>query len=407
MPTHLSSTTQAKSQAIRISSWITQHIFPIGWLALLTGLFWVGDRALYHKLYYSLLVAPLIIAMAIRPHRFVPILRHPLILAFLLFGSYLSLTLLWSDTDTAAFSLLKRPIYVLVILLSAAMLAMERPAALEQLMKISAITAAVAAALSLGYYSYSGHSLLSSQRFSGYGALYNPLLSAHVYGFFAAFWLAYWFTARQPLAPLPLLCLAVLGTAIIATGSRTPLLALSATVVWLGLAHPGRRSLLLLLVATSAGLALLLLHPTVLISRGLSYRPDIWSEALALAVQRPWRGYGFEHQLLLELKETGLVFNDPHNIELAVLLDGGFIGLALWLLLYGIAMIYSWRNRHDSLVLVTSALLIFGFFAGLTEGRDFLSRPKEHWFLIWIPFALLINAWSCSKRKSEIAGESL
>ncbi|WP_236614336.1 O-antigen ligase family protein [Stutzerimonas azotifigens] len=338
-----------------------------------------------------------------QPRQISPLIRNPLIFAFIIFASYIILTLLWSDTDTASFSLLKRPIYVLTMLLSAAMLAMERPPALGQVMKTSAVIAAVAAALSFGYYLYNANFSLSGQRFSGYGALYNPLLSAHVYGFFATFWLAYWFTTRQQLAPMPLICLAVLGTAIIATGSRTPLLALSAVAAWLGFAQPGRRSLLLLLTAVGTGLALLILHPASLISRGLSYRPDIWSEALALAAQRPWLGYGFDHQLLLELKQAGLTFNDPHNIELAVLLAGGLIGLALWFLLYGMAILYSWRNRHNSTVLVASSLLIFGFFAGLTEGRDFLSRPKEHWFLIWIPFALLINAWLCSKRKTDFS----
>jgi hypothetical protein len=34
-------------------------------------------------------------------------------------------------------------------------------------------------------------------------------------------------------------------------------------------------------------------------------------------------------------------------------------------------------------------LVVFGFVAGLTEGSAFFSRPKEQWFLIWIPLALL------------------
>jgi O-antigen ligase len=391
-----------KSRGTVPSRLITYHVLPVGWLALLTGLFWIGDRALFHKLYYALLAAPALAVMVMQPRLALRVIAHPLVAAFLLFGAYMSLTLLWSDSNTAAFSLIKRPIYVLVMLVSAAMLALKRPPALEQVLQVAAVTAAIAAGLSYGYFIYSGHAPLGGQRFNGYGALYNPLLSAHVYGFFAAFWLAYWFSAHKPLAPLPLACLATLGVVLIATGSRTPLLALSVTAIWLCLAHLNRRSLLLLLAITGLGLALLLFYPTALTARGFSYRPDIWAEALKLAIQRPLFGYGYDHQLLLELKGTGRVFNDPHNIELAVLLAGGLIGLALWLALYGIAAVYSWRNRHKPAVLVASALLVFGLVAGLTEGRDFLSRPKEHWFLIWIPFALLINAWL----KSEPANES-
>jgi O-antigen ligase len=392
-----------KNRGTAPSRLISHYVLPVGWLALLTGLFWIGDRALFHKLYYTLLAAPALAVMVMQPRLALRVIAHPLIAAFLLFGGYMSLTLLWSDTDTATFSLIKRPIYVFVMLVSAAMLAVRHPSALEQVLKVAAIIAAIAAGLSYGYFIYSGHASLGGQRFNGYGALYNPLLSAHVYGFFSAFWLAYWFSAQKPLAPLPLACLATLGLLLMATGSRTPLLALSVTATWLCLAHLSRRSLLLLLAITGLGLALLLFYPTALTARGFSYRPDIWAEALTLATHRPWFGYGYDHQLLLELKGTGHIFNDPHNIELAVLLAGGLIGLALWVALYGIAAVYSWRNRHNPAVLVASALLVFGLVAGLTEGRDFLSRPKEHWFLIWIPFALLINAWL----KSEPVHESV
>ena len=392
---------EKKSRGTAPSRWISRYVLPVGWLALLTGLFWIGDRALFHKLYYALLAAPALFAMVMQPRLTRRLIGHPLIVAFLLFGSYMSLTLIWSDSDTAAFSLIKRPIYVLVLLFSAAILAVESPQALGQVLKVSAVIATVASGLSYGYFIYSGHAPLGGQRFHGYGALYNPLLSAHVFGFFAAFWLAYWFSAHKPLAPLPLACLVILGSVIIATGSRTPLLALAATATWLCLGQLSRRGLLLVLATACIGLALLLFHPAALMARGLSHRPDIWAEAWALATQQPWFGLGYDHQLLLKLQGSGLAFNDPHNIELAVLLAGGLIGLILWLALYGIAAIYSWRNRHNSAVLIASALLVFGFVAGLTEGRDFLPRPKEHWFLLWIPFALLINAWLISAPTHE------
>src|SRR5690606_35623454 len=86
------------------------------------------------------------------------------------------------------------------------------------------------------------------------------------------------------------------------------------------------------------------------------------------------------------------IFTDPHNIPLAVLLSGGIIGLALWLNLYFQCLRPAWNNRKDRLVFVLSAATVFGLAASLTEGGDFLSRPKEHWFLIWIPMALLTAA---------------
>ena len=51
------------------------------------------------------------------------------------------------------------------------------------------------------------------------------------------------------------------------------------------------------------------------------------------------------------------------------------------------------ENRKSPAVLLASTWLVFGLAAGLTEGNAFLPRPKEHWFLIWIPMALLYALW--------------
>lgn len=389
--------------SLNTSNWLIQYLLPIGWLVLLTGLFWAWDRSFYHKLYYGLLAAPTLIALTLQPVLLKKLLRNPLIIGFVVFGAYTSLTLLWSDTDSRAISMIKRPIYVLMLFLGAGLLAIKYPRTLPKILFIAAIIATLSGVISLAYLIYSRYGMPSLGRLSGYGALYNPLLSAHIYGFFTAFWLATWFAQRNPLSPVPLLSLLLLGVVVISTGSRTPLLALTTTVIWLGVAHLNRRSLIAACIGLCLAVGLLLFHPETLTSRGFSYRPDIWLKALELALEKPWFGYGFDHHLLIQPDTTKLIFNDPHNIELAVLLSGGVSGLILWLALYAVALIYSWRNRYDTLVLTASALIIFGLTAGLTEGRDFLSRPKEHWFLIWIPMALLSAVWLSRTSRMEEA----
>ena len=63
-------------------------------------------------------------------------------------------------------------------------------------------------------------------------------------------------------------------------------------------------------------------------------------------------------------------------------------------------------KQRTSLVLIASALIVFGFTAGLTEGGAFMSRLKEHWFLIWIPLALLSSAWVINTQQEEEIAES-
>lgn len=395
----ISNTPKVITQCTRLSDWIITYLLPIGWLVLLTGMFWSGDRTLYTKLYYALLAAPTLLALMLQPGLLKRLLRNPLILTFIVFGCYTVLSLLWSDTDNKFSSLVKRPLYVLMLFLGVGLLALKLPQRLSTLLLLAGIIAAGSGALSFAYFLYSTgdvglYSADGVGRFSGYGALFNPLLTAHVYGFFAAFWLATWFTRvdAHGNAALPVLLLLVLGVVLLSTGSRTPLLALSLTLIWLAATHASRRSLIAGACAIVLAAGLLLLFPDSLLQRGLSYRPEIWSGALQLAADSPWFGHGFDHTLSIALQTKSLTFNDPHNIELAVLLSGGLTGLLMWISLYAIMLMFAWRNRHTPLVMIASALVVYGLGAGLTEGRGFLSRPNEHWFLIWIPISLLTAA---------------
>ena len=102
-----------------------------------------------------------------------------------------------------------------------------------------------------------------------------------------------------------------------------------------------------------------------------------------------------------------MLLADPHNIELVCFrwrdhrapAVGGDLRTGLRLLL---------ENRKSPAVLLASTWLVFGLAAGLTEGNAFLPRPKEHWFLIWIPMALLYALWiqqrfAASRRGEDIA----
>jgi hypothetical protein len=140
----------------KASTWLVQYILPTGWFALLTGMFWIGDRALYHKMYYLLLAAPTLLALLGRPRHLMDLLTAPLIAAFLLFGLYTTISLAWSSTDDAFGSLAKRPIYVLFLFFSAALLAQQAPQRLLFSLRTSAVFASLAGALSLGFHLYNG-----------------------------------------------------------------------------------------------------------------------------------------------------------------------------------------------------------------------------------------------------------
>jgi O-antigen ligase len=112
-------------------------------------------------------------------------------------------------------------------------------------------------------------------------------------------------------------------------------------------------------------------------------------ESLRQISEHPWLGHGFDSPMTVIIPGVGRTLADPHNIELGVLYAGGIVGLALWMAIYGVAMYFCWAYRKHPGVTLAATWLLFGFASGLTEGSAFMSRPKEHWFLIWIPMALV------------------
>lgn len=390
------------STRIHSAEWLVRYILPVGWLAMLTGLFWIGDRSLYHKLYYGLIAFPTAAAVLMHPKSLTALVRQPIFWAFAGFSAYMMLTLLWSPTDEGTGSLLKRPLYIGLLMLSAGLMALQCHTRLMQATYVSALIATLGAVVLLVHFVVV-ELPRGDGRLSGMGALYNPLLTSHVLGAFAAYWLATAFRAPVGKLTLPLACLVILLIAIIATGSRTPLVGLVLSFGWLLIGGSPKRGAIGAGVILAIGLALVLLYPEALMQRGASYRPEIWHYVLGMVARHPWLGHGFDAGFVIPIPGLSEALADPHNIELAVLYEGGIVGLGLWCLLYMVALAYCWRNRNEPTFTVAGTWLVFGLGAGLTEGAAFMSRPKEHWLLIWLPMAFVYGLAALRQQQTRIA----
>ncbi len=366
-------------------------ILPAGLYVLLTGLFWAGDRANVHTLFYALVAFPAFVLLVLQPRSAEALGRSPVFLAFAIFAAWCALSIAWSDSEDSAGSLLKRPLYIALLFVALLQIGQSQARRLEDVLKLGTATAVIAGALSIAAF-LAGN----DERLTGYRALSNPILTSHVYGFFLALCLGAWMIApradggwRRLLAPF---ALAVLAAVLFATAARGALAAAAVTVLWLALMVRSRRALAVCALLAAGGLAIVALAPDVVTQRGTSYRPELWAETLREVRLRPWLGYGFEANIMLHLPGHDIGYPNPHNIHLAVLRQQGIVGLALWAALYATALGCAWRRRHDPRVLIASGTVVFGMVAGITEGVAYLSRPKEHWFMLWIPFALLSTA---------------
>lgn len=389
--------TQIDSRTQRTYSFICNWLLPLGFVVLLVGLAALPERSLYHKMFYALIAAPTLIALALRPRSAQALLRDPVIIAFLLFSTWALISFSWSDTEQSFGTLFKRPLYILMLFAACALMALQTNARLAQSTLLAAVLILPLTAYSLVMFTANW---TPGERLIGYGALDNPLLSSHLFGFFCAFWLALSMTLTPRQSWPALIAAGLMGLALLATGSRTPLVATALTCAWLIVACWSKRSIWLLLSGILAVLALVLLYPEALSNRGLSYRPELWTKTLSKVAQQPWAGFGFGANLELFLSGIPYSFREPHNFALGVLYYTGIIGLALWLTMHGLALLQCWKHRSNYLFIVCGALLVYGIGAGLTEGGGILPRPKEHWLVTWIPLTL-IAALSIRTRKTQ------
>lgn len=372
---------------------ITQRWLVLGYVVLLTGLFWAPSGSLYTKLYYALMAFPALLGLAIAPRQLAMVVQEPIILAFIALSAWLLIGLCWTQSDNSLLKLAKRPLYVFLLFAACALIACKDERLLLGALRIAAIMAGFAALANLLI--HLSNSPITS-RLVGGGGLSNPLLTSHVLGFFCTYWITSWLLQNERLGWLPLLLAFPIAAALLATGSRTPLLALTLTCCWM-LFFAGKRALYPLAVIAVAAGALAALQPEILLERGTSYRPQLWSEALRQAGEQLWLGQGYDSRFVFKITGLEYALSDPHNVELAVLLELGLIGLILWLLMYGLALFRCLQLRHERQFQLASALIVYGLCAGLSEGSNFLPRPNENWFIIWIPLAL-IAALSIAQR---------
>lgn len=380
----------------RVFDFICLWLLPVGLLLLLSDLYFLPGRSLHHKLYYGLFSIPTLIAIILRPKELKEILRDPIVLGFMLFAAWAMASLMWTNGEEDFVGSLKPALHLLMLFWGCALLTRYRSESLQPVFFAAAVIALVATVYNL--YMFISH-FAPEDRMIGAGAFDNPLLSSHAFGFFCIYWLTLGMTCKRPqILFIAIPAFTIMFAALLATGSRTPLVAVVMAMVWLSFICWNRRSLALMSMLVVGGAVVVALFWEMLISRGSSFRLDLWSMVLALIEQRPWIGYGYEATLGLELPGTGgYIVSEPHNFALGVLYYTGILGFTPWLFMQVWGLYSSWRHRVQPLFILASAWLVYGIGAGLTEGGGILPRPKEHWYLLWIPLAL-IAALSINQR---------
>ena len=378
----------------RVFDFICLWLLPVGLLLLLSDLYFLPGRSLHHKLYYGLFSIPTLIAIILRPRELKEILRDPIVLGFMLFAAWAMASLMWTNGEEDFLGSLKPALHLLMLFWGCTLLTRYRSESLQPVFFAAAIIALVATVYNL--YMFISH-FAPQDRMVGAGAFDNPLLSSHAFGFFCIYWLTLGMTCKRPqILFIAIPAFTIMFAALLATGSRTPLVAVVMAMVWLSFICWNRRSLALMSMLIAGGVVVIALFSEMIMSRGSSFRFELWQLVLEQIKLMPWIGHGYESTLSLD-PGAGFPLSEPHNFALGVLYYTGILGFTPWLFMQVWGLYSSWRHRVQPLFILASAWLVYGIGAGLTEGGGILPRPKEHWYLLWIPLAL-IAALSINQR---------
>jgi len=370
-----------------------RYWLPFGFILLLIGLFLFPSGHNYKVALNYLLMVPALLACLAAP-RWWPAVRRSgwLLAAILLYLSYMTGNALLQDPQAGAEFILWS-IYIVIFLLAIGGCMEISPGQLSQLLWFAALVAAAAAAFAIGYDYHSGLLQDKKYRLIGYGALYNPLRSGHLFGAFAV--VAFWCVLAPPFQRwqryLAGVAVSILLLAVLFTASRAPLLGLLGVAIWtaLGMAPKRQRWGYVVAIGGIAALSFWLFGPKLL-ERGLSFRPEIWNEMLRIAGAHLWFGVGLGADLAVTASD-GVTYSDSHNIFLAALYCGGVVGLLLFVSVFGAAFWMAWRARCDSSLLALAApLQMFGIATLQFDGGSLIGRPTEFWILYWLPVVITI-----------------
>jgi len=382
----------------RVFDFLVLWILPIGLLLLLSSLFFVSNRNVLHRIVYILLSVPTLFMLCMRPRELKELLREPLALAFLVFSAWALTSLLWSPEPTTDTDLFKRPLNTFMLFGGCGLLLHYRNELFKPIFFSAAVIALVVSLCNLVAFVKGFEP--GMRMIGGRGALDNPLLSSHLFGFFCVYWLYVCMTTqRLKVLWFSAPALAVMLAAVLATGSRTPLVALTLTILWMTFVSRNRRSVLLIASLVLGAAGLLLLYPESITERGSSFRLELWGMSLQRIAEHPWIGHSYDSELYLTLSD-GYQLREPHSFALGVLYYVGIIGFIPWIFMIGWGLYKGLKERAQPLFILASSLLTYGIGAGLTEGGGILSRPKEHWFVLWIPLAIIAGLSIAQRRHS-------
>jgi O-antigen ligase len=179
--------------------------------------------------------------------------------------------------------------------------------------------------------------------------------------------------------------------ALVYANSRSPYLGIVLAIVLVSAVKRDRKVIFSLLAMCSILTVFYLNSYIRILEPNTSHRFDVWREVFFKFREAPlFLGYGFDAGIEFLVPKLGASFTDTHSIHVGVLYELGVVGFIIWFSLYASLARDFLQSKKTFLVVLSGCLSIYGVGSGMTDGMTYISRAKEHWFILWIPISILV-----------------
>ena len=353
------------------------------------------------------------ISMLVSVKQWNDVFRSRLIWIVLAVIGYLCLSSLWSEPFTLrdVTSILTRGILVFCFIVALAECQL-RGQVQRWMGRLIGVAGALVATIAV--FDFVLHPPITG-RLSGFGQLDHPVVAGLILSVVTVFLLQLLLSERSTSwKSMALVGLIPVSIAIALTGSRN---AWACSVVG-ALVYLSTRfmrdhgkfpvaiiGMLIIVAALIAGIALNEDTVELLLPRGDSFRIDIWRTVWDRWVETNlFFGVGITTADDIEL--SGQVFQHPHNMYLAVALQGGLVGLVLFITLILFTLVSAYRCYEHPDAKLSLSLMAIALFSYLLDGHELVDKVGETWFLFWLPVALSVGlSWNYPGNTRDRVGD--
>lgn len=126
------------------------------------------------------------------------------------------------------------------------------------------------------------------------------------------------------------------------------------------------------------------------VSRGVSYRPEIMMSSLVMGVEKLWFGHGIGYKYLIYTNNYPAGFDHTHNLPLHIFIRLGLVGVALFSALWFYCFYYCYKNKEFFLAKFNIFMIVFSSIAFQFDSASLIAQPRLEWFVVWVPVCITV-----------------